>query len=462
MSGRSVTVVAACVVVAGAVAGGVLYASDVRPAGSEGTGKLATVAEKAPPAPRWEAAGAVLDTAWARETAQTSVVALARTLESVAGDESAGGHVGAAVVDLASGELIFETNASDPFVPASTMKILTGTAALEVLGPDHRFVTSVTGRLSGDAEITLVGGGDPLLASSRSAAREPSAAGLDVLAERTAESLVPAGVTSVRLSFDDGLFAGPAVDPDWRPSYVPDGVAGPVNALAVDGARRSPGFRERVSDPAQATAELFAELLDDHGVEVNGAPRRTAADAADDEVASVTSPALSTVVEFMMRTSDNDVAEVLARHVALGLDRPGSSEEAAEAVTDALAGLGVEVDGLDIRDGSGLARDNAVTAGSLISALQAAAEPEMPHLRPVLAGLPVAGFTGTLAERVSGDSAGYVRAKTGTLTGVHSLAGLAARPDGQAYLFAILADDADDALAARGVLDDFAAVLVAE
>jgi D-alanyl-D-alanine carboxypeptidase/D-alanyl-D-alanine-endopeptidase (penicillin-binding protein 4) len=189
-------------------------------------------------------------------------------------------------------------------------------------------------------------------------------------------------------------------------------------------------------------------------------PERAEAAADLPALAAVTSPPLSAIVEYVMRTSDNDVAEILGRHVALGLGRPGTSNDAGEATEEALAGLGIDLAGVEIRDGSGLARANAVTAAALADALRLAADPDQPGLRPVLGGLPIAGFTGTLAERAADGGAGYVRGKTGTLTGVHSLAGLAVAADGAAYLFAILADDATDALGARAALDRFAAALV--
>ncbi|WP_166352312.1 D-alanyl-D-alanine carboxypeptidase/D-alanyl-D-alanine endopeptidase [Phytoactinopolyspora limicola] len=410
--------------------------------------------------PGWPAADVVLSAARADGDPVDDV---AGRIDVLAGAAELGGHVGVAVAELGSGEVVYESNVSDGFIPASTMKILTSVAALDVLGPDHQFVTGVVMGDGGSAEaadITLVGGGDPMLASSADAATVPGAASLDQLAAATAEVLAAEGIDAVRLSFDDALFTGPAIDPDWRSTYVPNGVVAPVSALSVDGGRRDPGLRQRADDPAQAAAQVFAGALEDEGIEILDDPRR--ASAADDapELVAASSPPLSTIVEYVMRTSDNDAAEHLHRHVALGSGRDGSSAEAAAATEDVLAGLGIELAGVDIRDGSGLARGNSVTAGALVAALEVAADVDRPDLRPVLGGLPVAGFTGTLAERAADGGAGYVRAKTGTLTGVHSLAGIAAGADGPAYAFAVLADDASDALAARAALDRLAAGLV--
>lgn len=460
MSRRRTFWVLSTVVIAAGLAGAGLYAADVWPIAAEPAAKSTERLMAEPAAPRLEPAGPVLEAAAAEDTGALP----AEALDALATVTELGGHVGAAVVELSTGDPVYERNSDDAFVPASTMKILTSVAALEVLGPDHRFATTVVTQPdaeAGAAEITLVGGGDPLLASTEDAAMTPSAATLEELADATAKAL--AGTeAAVRLTFDDSLFSGPAIDPDWRPNYVPDGVAAPVSALSVDGARSTPGLRWRVDDPAQAAAELFAGMLDDRGVPMADEPLERATPHPDAEpLAVLSSPPLSAIVEYLIQTSNNDVAEAVARHVPLGLDRPGSAEEASDAVPEVLADLGIDLNRVRIDDGSGLARTNRVTVSALVATLAAAAHPEHPELRPAVTGLPVAGFSGSLADRAGEGGAGYVRAKTGTLTGVHSLAGIAVTPDGAVYLFAIIADDADDALGARAALDDFAAALAA-
>jgi D-alanyl-D-alanine carboxypeptidase/D-alanyl-D-alanine-endopeptidase (penicillin-binding protein 4) len=113
---------------------------------------------------------------------------------------------------------------------------------------------------------------------------------------------------------------------------------------------------------------------------------------------------------------------------------------------------------MTILDGSGLARGNAVPARALTDLLGIAADPSRAHLRAVVTGLPVAAFNGTLRDRVE-DAPGQVRAKTGTLTGVHSLAGVITGDGGVAYAFALLSNDAGNALEAREALDEVAASL---
>ncbi len=166
-------------------------------------------------------------------------------------------------------------------------------------------------------------------------------------------------------------------------------------------------------------------------------------------------------VERMLTNSDNDIAEALARQTALASGRPASFEGAEQAVTERLAALGIDVAGSRFADGSGLNRADKVSAGLLTGLLAGAADPQRPELRPVLTGLPVAGFTGTLRARNAGSSpaAGLVRAKTGTLTGVNSLSGTVVDPSGRLLAFAFLTANAPDGATAEKGLDKLAAAV---
>lgn len=376
-------------------------------------------------------------------------------LDELVTADSLGGRFGLAVAVLGSDELLYSHNATDAFIPASTMKIITSAAVLQLLGPEARFETTVVTGAEPD-EIVLVAGGDPTL----TAGDEPVVPGgesLEELARRTAEALRADGVETVRLGYDDSLFTGPAVDADWRPSYVTSDVVAPVTALQVDGGRERPGFAARADDPSLDAAREFAAMLDEHGVAVNGTPSRT--DAPDgDPIAAISSPPLGRIVEHVLATSDNDMAENLARHAAMVGEGEASNEVSGTAVREALGEVGVDLDGASLLDGSGLARGNALTPASLVRTLGAASDPQRPGLRAVLSGLPVASFSGTLADRVA-DGGGAVRAKTGTLTGVTSLSGTVLGADGVTYAFAAMADDISDTLAARAAIDEIAAAI---
>lgn len=378
----------------------------------------------------------------------------ARLDELVTADDL-GDHFGLAVAVLGSDELLYAHNATETFIPASTMKIITGAAVLELLGPDARFVTSVVPGADAD-EIVLVAGGDPTLTAGDEAV-VPGGESLDELARRTAEALLADDITSVRLGYDDSLFTAPAVDADWRSTYITSDVVAPVTALQVDGGRERPGFTARADDPSLDAAVEFAAMLDEHGVAVAGSPSRT--DGADGEaLAAIGSPPLASIVEHMLETSDNDMAENLARHVGSAGEGEASNAATSSAVDAALGEIGVDLNGASVLDGSGLARGNELTPELLVRTLNAAADPQQPGLRGVLSGLPVASFTGTLTERVA-DGSGAVRAKTGTLTGVTSLSGTALGEDGVTYAFAAMADDISNTIAARAAMDEIAAVI---
>ena len=121
---------------------------------------------------------------------------------------------------------------------------------------------------------------------------------------------------------------------------------------------------------------------------------------------------------------------------------------------------------MQFADGSGLNRADKLTADLLTALLAKAGDPAHPELRPVLTGLPIAGFTGTLSDRYTTDASatGVVRAKTGTLTGVNTLAGTVVDTDGRLLAFAFLTSDEahpPEPTAAQAALDRTATALAA-
>lgn len=369
----------------------------------------------------------------------------------------------ALVVASASGEPVLSAGPA-VVTPASTLKIMTSLAALETLGPEHRFTTSTT--LAGD-RLTLVGGGDPLLTRSPDPDDYPDEADLTTLARRTAAALERDQVTRVRLGYDATLFAGPAENPFWEPDYLPDDVVSPITALWVDEGRVRDGEAERSGDPARDAAAAFAAALREQGIAVRGRLRPGPEPAAAQQVAAVRSAELVEIVQHVLETSDNEAAEVLARHVAIAQGQPGSFAAATEAVTSVLSSLGVDMRGAVLRDGSGLSRDNRLPVAALVDALALAVGPEHPELSGAAAGLPVAGFTGSLTFRFAAldgtadAGLGRARVKTGTLTGVHGYAGVVVGRDGAPMLFVMVADRVrvPQTLFARDRLDRVAAAL---
>ncbi len=373
-----------------------------------------------------------------------------------------------AVAGLAGGP-VTRVGPPGPITPASLTKLLTAAAALTVLGPDATFTTRAA--IGPGNRLTLVGGGDPFLArrpvsGDQVLSTYPARADLRTLARRTARALRERGVRRVRLAWDDTLFSGPPGSSGWRADYLPDDIVAPIGALWVDQGR-PPDDDGFVDDPPRAAAAAFAGALRRAGVAVPGAPQRRPLGPAAEEVATVSSAPVAQIVERVLAVSDNEGAEVLAHHVGLAADGQGSFAGGATATVETLRGLGVPVAGLRLLDGSGLSRRNRVPPGTLLAVLRRAAAAEgTSSLRWILSGLPVAGFSGSLGSRFDTGAAegpGAVRAKTGTLTGVHGLAGLVTTRDGSTLAFVLAADRAPEgkALEARVALDEAAAALAA-
>ncbi|MBA3309958.1 MAG: D-alanyl-D-alanine carboxypeptidase/D-alanyl-D-alanine-endopeptidase [Nocardioidaceae bacterium] len=412
------------------------------------------------------AAGAVLKAATSAKP--VAVPPLKRLLRQTVRDPSLGRHLGLVVSELGDEQPLWTFGEPGTVIPASTLKLLTTLAALEVLGPREQFETTVvSGRSARD--VVLVGGGDPLLTGSTPRGAEaahlyPRPASLEALAVLTAARLEKQGVRRARVRYDDSLFVGPAVNPQWEPDYVPESVVSPISALWVDEGRVVEGLVQRVADPADEAAQRFVRLLKQQGVIVLGAAAPGRAPKAGERIAMVESAPLDQIVQHVLEASDNEGAEVLLRHIALAAGRPGSSGAGVQAMRTVLTGLGIDLEGAKIYDGSGLSRQDVVPTTTLVDALQIAAQPAHPELRTVISTLPVAGFNGSLADRFVEEGAvgvGVVRAKTGTLTGVHGLAGLVMTREGQPLLFAAVADRVPvrKTLDARATLDVIAAQL---
>ncbi|MGP3952092.1 D-alanyl-D-alanine carboxypeptidase/D-alanyl-D-alanine endopeptidase [Streptomyces sp. 7N604] len=382
---------------------------------------------------------------------------LADALAPLLKDPALGPLRTASVVDATTGKQLYGSGAGTASVPASTIKIATAAAALDALGPDHRIETTVV-EGGGDDEIVLVGGGDPTL-TAREGKGPDGPAGLRTLADETARALKDRGRQKVELAYDTSRYAGPAMH-----AIGPNPNIAPVSPLMADEGRlddSDSGPAPRSADPAADAARTFAELLRERGVDTEGDPHLTAAPPRSERLAAVRSQPLSALVERMLTVSDNDIAEALARQTAIAEGEPVTFEGAERAVTVRLKKLDVPLDGARFADGSGLSRDDRVSAGLLAQLLVRAADPDRPELRPVLTGLPVAGFSGTLRSRYADAPAGtgMVRAKTGTLTGVNTLAGTVVDADGRLLAFAFMTSKSGDGRAAQSALDRLASAV---
>jgi D-alanyl-D-alanine carboxypeptidase/D-alanyl-D-alanine-endopeptidase (penicillin-binding protein 4) len=415
---------------------------------------------------------------------------VAASLDGLMKSGDLGPRVGALVTDVSSGQVLYQLNPATGFAPASTTKIATAIAALDTLGPAARFRTSVViaGRrassAAGAASIMLVGGGDPTLAAGPYPAGDyPQPATLSSLAAATAKALRARGIGSVRVSYDASRFGGPAVAPGWKAfgtpgNYAASGNITPITGLEVDQGRLTargtpddgdnPGnYRPRSLTPSRVAAHAFAAFLGKDGITVRGhlAPAKKAGQQTPGQqtpgrqkpaqgtvLAAVHSPPLAAIVQQMLSESNNVIAETLARQAAIATGRPGTFKGAADAVMAVAARF--HLTGLRLVDGSGLSPMDRISPRALVGLVRLAAQSGPHSLRPVITGLPVAGFSGTLGPGsffgpFGRDALGTVRAKTGNLTHVATMAGLAYTAGGQLLAFAFMGNDIPVKLAAQ-------------
>lgn len=377
-------------------------------------------------------------------------------------DDRLGSRVGVVVADAITGETLGAAGEDRPMTPASAQKLLTGVAALSSPLADRTLATTV---VRSDDTLTIVGGGDMMLAAG---AGDPDAvnghAGLADLADQVASALDATGTDQVRLTLDDTLFTGPEVAPavpSANRAYV--GAASPLGVnIGLDGDGYS-SSGPRVADPARDAAETFADHLRARGVRVTAVTRGTAPESAE-QVGRVDSAPVAEITEFFLHTSDNTMTEVVCRLVAVEAGEPGSTEAATQVVTDAVQGLGVDLDGAELKDCSGLGDGSRLSARQLADVVELTIDPAHPTLRDVAVGMPIGGLSGTLYARFGGDNParGLVRAKTGSLSKTRALAGTVVTADQRQLVFVVLADSIPDfAEGAVPIYDDFVGSLAA-
>ncbi|HEY0812310.1 MAG TPA: D-alanyl-D-alanine carboxypeptidase/D-alanyl-D-alanine-endopeptidase [Pseudonocardia sp.] len=368
------------------------------------------------------------------------------------------------VVDPATNKVLWQRTPDNPLVPGSTAKLLTTSAALLTLNPTSSLVTKVVAGPD-PGSVVLVGGGDPTLT-----ALPPGKFGVYPdparLTELAAEVKTATGGKATKVIVDTSRYRGPTLQASWDPQDVAGGNIAPITPLMLDGGRVDPTQQDgaRVTDPARQAGLAFAKLL--------GLGPKAVVDGIappDGKVlGSVISAPISALVEQLLQTSDNVLAEVLSRETAIARGGEPSFEGAVESTMTALAQAGIPTTGASMVDGSGLSGQDKVPAQLLGALLAAAAAPmqgpdDTEFLRPVLTGLPVAGGDGTLEDRFapgadSSSGRGVVRAKTGTLTTASSLAGVVVDADQRLLVFAFMSNGALPSRV-RPRLDDLAAGL---
>jgi D-alanyl-D-alanine carboxypeptidase/D-alanyl-D-alanine-endopeptidase (penicillin-binding protein 4) len=346
------------------------------------------------------------------------------------------------VTDGTSRQLLWSQRRSTRQLPASTTKIVTAANALTVFGPAHRFTTTVR-KGSTWAKVVVVGAGDPSL----------SRANMASLAAQTAADVRAHKVSRVTVQVDDSLFPRPSLAYGWKSSYMPTDVS-PVRALVVSQHRRW--------DTSLDAGKVFSELLANYGVRTR-AIERARAPKGSPVLATVQGRRLDSIVKSMLLPSDNDYAEALHRLVARKAGYPATWSGAAAAQRKVLAGLGIDLGTSRLYDGSGLSRADRLTARQLVSVLSLPLDGNHPKLVSLLSSLPVSGRTGTLAANYlryvtwpTRCAVGLIEGKTGSLSGVITLAGYARGADGRTKAFAFLANGVPSTLTTRRAVDKLA------
>ncbi|MGH7709572.1 MAG: D-alanyl-D-alanine carboxypeptidase/D-alanyl-D-alanine endopeptidase [Vulcanimicrobiaceae bacterium] len=422
----------------------------------------------------------------------------------------AGSHLGILAIATETGRVVYARDADDAFIPASTLKLVTGSTALERLGPAGRFHTELDARgpiaggaLSGD--LILRAGGDPELQASdlTAAAAAVSATGITVVrgnlvvdvsaydptrygmgwswddfpfaysapisaiaieenvvhvtvapaaaagAPATIAGIAPPGAAD-RISIVDRVTTGARGSASTADAFWgADGAIGVAGALPLGSASRE--IDVSVPSPVAYATAILQAALQSAGVVVEPSPPAAESSSVAAVLWSHESKPLAAILADCWLPSDNLIAEMLLRNVGLAASGAPAGAAAGIAVErDFLRSIGVDPSAVELVDGSGLSRENLLTPRSLAAVLDH--DWQSPNRAVVLDALPVAGVRGTLAHSDLGTPlVGRLFAKTGSMWHVSNVAGyLATRAHGPVTIV-ILADDAliDDAALAR-------------
>ena len=366
---------------------------------------------------------------------------------AAAAGNSALGQLNGSVVDPVTGTTLWDHSASTAVTPASTTKVLTTAAALLSMDPNTRLSTKIV-QGADPGTVILVGGGDVTLTSlplGTESPLYPGAAHVDDLVAQVKK----ANPNVKKVQVDLSLFKGATTAPGWAAGDAPSTFATQIGSVMADAGRMDPknNNSQRVANAGSALAGTIASKLSASAGGQATAPKDAKV------LAEVKSAPLTELVSDTMELSDDVLAEALARQVALATGQEATFAGGAAATIKVLKDHGFDTAGVKLSDGSGISTENKIPAKLLTQLMAAAAAPDGKNpntakLRAMLAGLPVAGGSGTLADKrfetpASQAGRGWVRAKTGTLTGVNTLAGLVLDQDGRVLVFAFMSNGSD-------------------
>ena len=361
------------------------------------------------------------------------------------------------------GRVIFSHKEAESLSPASTIKLATAIAALDILGPDSTFTTRFVasevpknGVIDGD--LYVIGGGDPLFTTTgyKTSFDDPDQFYEDLTL--LADALADAGVRQISggIVGDESRYDATRWVASWPTRYQIGGTVAPLSALLVNDG--STGYSETPSDStanrkAGDSPLLFAQtlrtVLNARGIKVAGEPSTGRPPVNAKEIASFESAPMTKVLSEMLSNSDNTTAELVTKEIGFQAKGQGTTTAGIDAIKESLSSQGFDLTGFVMLDGSGLDPNNRMTCTldlALVSAISKTPE--------VLAALPVGGRTGTLRKRMLATaSTGRVRAKTGTLNSVNALSGYADTPQGNVLTFSFIHNGND--IRTTGVADGF-------
>ncbi|MDE2386964.1 MAG: D-alanyl-D-alanine carboxypeptidase/D-alanyl-D-alanine-endopeptidase [Actinomycetales bacterium] len=377
------------------------------------------------------------------------------------------GKLYAYAIDAKTGRVLLDIRGGEQTPSASVLKVVTAATAMEYLPDDYSAKTSVYSVPSEPGTLVLVGGGDHTLSAltGTSFTTYPKAPRLDALAARVLQTW--SGPDEViKIVLVDNFFAGPAYNAAWKASDRTNGYISLITSLQVDADRANPDLSStkysgyRSTDPVMRTGKAFKASLLDLAPNAKLVAGKLPAGAR--LIAQVSSQPITSWLDHALTYSDNTETEFIARHAVKAAGLPASFASIQSAATKALKANKIDPSGLVMKDASGLAQADRVTAKVIAQIMAQVANPES-KLAAMANYLPVAGESGTLAGRFNGKNAvaaGNVLAKSGYIPGLYSLAGLVKSRDGGTIAFAAFARSADGkkvGYLARPALDTLAA-----
>jgi D-alanyl-D-alanine carboxypeptidase/D-alanyl-D-alanine-endopeptidase (penicillin-binding protein 4) len=367
------------------------------------------------------------------------------------------------VINADTGKVLLDLRGTETTPSASVLKVLTASAAIVTLPPTYRAITKVLSVPGQPGTVVLQGGGDHTLSrmTGDSYTTYYKPARLESLAAQVFAKW-PGSTPITKIILDSSFFTGPTYNSAWKLSDRTNGYISNIAGLEVDSDRANPDLTStaysgyRSTNPVQVTGKAFKLALDglaDTAVLVEGATP-----AGSVEITRVASQPVTTWLAHAIAVSDNTETEYIGRHAAKAAGLTPSFDSIQKLVKTTLGPLGIDTTGLVMKDGSGLAQADRVTA-KMIAELMVKVANNQSGLGSLESYLPVAGRTGTLAGRFNGPNAvakKFVKGKSGYIPGLYSLAGIIDAKDGSRLAYAMFARSADGkkvGYAARPALD---------